>query len=196
MPPLSELTGRDLWWRSNTPLSPPRQAQVDYYLYDGERVAATARATWHRLWHYDLVMMCAEGVYQVHIPLHDPGHRPAVVWRPGEDTSAAAFELVAEGSLTVNGWIDSASGRRFAFEPTLNIGYEYVLFAPGGPRLITVSALAGASIGGNPGHMLIAPEAASDPELPALVALTLALSCEQVLLLHRDAPSGLASWFS
>jgi hypothetical protein len=64
----------------------------------------------------------------------------------------------------------------------------YVVFAPGGSRLITVSGYSPNSIGGNPGHMLIAPEVAAAPKLPALVGLSFALANEQVMLLHRSAP--------
>jgi hypothetical protein len=59
--------------------------------------------------------------------------------------------------------------------------------------MITVSAAMEVVIGGNPGHMLIAPAAAADPELPALVGLSVALANEQVLLLHRPARPSVTS---
>ena len=40
---------------------------------------------------------------------------------------------------------------------------------------------------GNPGHMSIAPESATDVELPALVTLAFAVSNEMVRLLHKPA---------
>ncbi|HEV2217541.1 MAG TPA: hypothetical protein VGV88_08205 [Candidatus Dormibacteraeota bacterium] len=111
-----------------------------------------------------------------------------MAWKAGATQSAAGFELVAEGSFSARGWITTASGRRLAWEPTRETGYEYVVFEPGGPRMITVTAAYQLTFKGNPGQMLIAPEAATDPELPALVALGFALACEQALRLHWDAP--------
>jgi hypothetical protein len=151
----------------------------------------TAEASWKRLDHFDLVMESGDGIYQVRLDLHD-WKRRSVAWRAGESTSVAGFLLESEGSITARGWISTASGRSLVWEPTDDIGYEYVVFAPGGPRLITLSAAIKHGIGGNAGHMLIAPEAA-DPELPALVGLGFTLACEQVLLLHRSWPRSLVS---
>jgi hypothetical protein len=149
----------------------------------------TADAEWKVLDHYDLAMHCAEGSFEVHIPLSDPGHRPAAVWKAGhEATSIAGFVLEAEGSFTMKGWIHTASGRRLVWKPTHTIGYEYSVLVPGRPPMLTLAGLAGTSIGGNPGHMLLADAESTDPELPALVALSLALACEQTLFLHRDHP--------
>jgi len=135
---------------------------------------------------FDFIVESAEGTYQVHMDLLDP-NRPSVAWKTGESTSLAGFTRESEGSITVKGWISTASGLSLVWAPTFDLGYEYAFFAPGGPRMITVSAAMEVGIGGNPGHMLIAPEAAADPELPALVGLSIALANEQVLLLHRSA---------
>jgi hypothetical protein len=165
----------------------PRTYDRACTLFDGVEPVVNGRIMWQRLKTFDFAMEPAEGVYEVHIDLRDPGHRPAMAWKAGETQSVVAFELVAEGSITARGWITNAAGRRLAWEPTHDVGFEYVVFAPGGPRLITVSAAFEVAIGGNPGHMLIAPEAATDPQLPALVALGFALACEQALRLHWDA---------
>ena len=117
--------------------------------------------------------------------LTDPQRR-SVAWRTGSDHSLAGFVLESEGLVTAKGWITTASGRRLAWEPTHSAGYEYVVFEAAGPRLITVSAAMHSGIGGNPGHMLMAPVTSADPELPALAALGFTLACEQAMLLHRD----------
>jgi hypothetical protein len=77
------------------------------------------------------------------------------------------------------------------------MGYEYCMFVPGGPRLITLAAAASMHIGGNSGAMTLAPEMAGDTELAPLVALGFALANEQVLLLHRATqPGGPGQQFS
>ena len=162
------------------------EGEIHYVLYDANEPVVTAQATWKRLAYFDLVVESGEGAHQVHIDTMD-WHRRSVAWKTGEPTSLAGFVLESEGSFSVKGWITTASGRSFALAPTSASGFEYVVFPPGGRRLITVFPLI-KGIGGNPGYMLIAPEAASDPELPALVGLSFALACEQVMLVHRSGP--------
>ena len=143
---------------------------------------------WQRLKTFELYMDAGEGSFEVRMDLTDPGKRPATVWRAGEAQSEAEFTLWSEGSVTSRGWITTKLGRHLVFDPTHELGAEYTIFEEGGPRLITVSAAFELAIGGNPGHMRIALEEATDPELPALVALGFALACEQALRLHWDAP--------
>lgn len=101
-----------------------------------------------------------------------------------------AARLPQRGRITATGWITTATGRRLAWTPIHEGAYEYTIFEPGRPRLVTLAACSfSLSIGGDPGHMLIAPEAASDAELAALVVLVFALTNEQVLLLHRPEPN-------
>lgn len=191
----SELAGKDLRWHVDLDYQIPLEAERHYVLYDADEPVVTAQAMWKRLVFFDFVMESGEGTYQVHIDLLDPT-RPSVAWKAGESTSLAGFTCESEGSITARGWIHTASGRSLVWEPTFDLGYEYVVFVPESPRLITVSAAIEHGIGGNPGHMLIAPEASADPELPALVALSFALANEQVLLLHRSRPRPLPSTYS
>jgi hypothetical protein len=188
---LADLVGLDLWWRGEIGNRIPSAAERPYALFNGNEPVVTARATWMRLAFFELVMESGEGTYQVHMNLLDP-KRPSVAWKVGESTSLAGFTRESEGLITAKGWITTASGASLAWAPTFELGYEYVLFAPGGARLITVSGYLPHSIGGNPGHMLIAPELAGAPELPALVGLSFALASEQVMRLHRaeDEPLG------
>jgi hypothetical protein len=194
----SELAGKDLIWKVQPgSASIPDQAQHSYVLFmDGEPVVQ-AQVMWQRLVYYDVIVEAGEGTFQVHMNLADPA-RQTVAWKTGLSESLAGFRIASEELITATGWISTAGGRTLAWEPTHPNGYEYVIFVPGGPRLVTLSAafslgtnLAG-HMGGNPGHMLIASEEADDPELPALVALNFALANEQVVLLHRDmnAPGG------
>jgi len=157
----------------------------------GDEPVVQAQMIWKRYVSYEVVMEAGEGTYEVHMDLADPKRR-SVVQKAGVEDSAATFDLATENIVTATGWITTASQRKLAWAPTHELGYEYVIYAPGGPRLVTLSAafslgtnLAG-HMGGNPGHMLIAPEEAGDPELPALVALNFALANEQVYLIHRD----------
>jgi hypothetical protein len=182
----SELAGKDLRWHTDLGYVVMTESTVHYALYDAAEAVATAEVTWKRLAYFDFVMESGDGIYQVHMDLHD-WRRRSVAWKAGHSTSVAGFVLESEGSVTAKGWITTASGRSLVWEPTHIVGYEYVVFESGGPRLITVSA-ALKVIGGNSGHMLIASEAAADPELPALVGLSFALACEQGLFLHRSAP--------
>jgi hypothetical protein len=77
------------------------------------------------------------------------------------------------------------------------MGYEYAIYAPGGPRLITLAAAASLHVGGNSGAMTLAPEMAADAELAPLVALGFAIANEQVMLLHRATePGGPGQQFS
>jgi hypothetical protein len=184
---LAELGGKDLRWHVDLDPRIPLEAERHYVLYDAGEPVVTAQAMWKRMVFFDFIVESGEGTYQVHIDLLDPT-RPSVAWKTGESTSLAGFTCESEGSITARGWIRTDSGRTLVWAPTFDLGYEYVVFAPEGPRMITVSAAIEVGIGGNPGHMLIAPESAADPELPALVALSVALANEQVMLLHRSAP--------
>ncbi|HXC77376.1 MAG TPA: hypothetical protein VNU19_10015 [Candidatus Acidoferrum sp.] len=181
----SELAGKDLRWHVDLGYKVPVEAERHYVLYEADEPVVTAQAIWERLVFFDLVTESGEGTYQVHIDLTDAKRR-SVAWKAGESTSLAGFVLESEGPITAKGWITTASGRSLIWEPTLSFGLEYVVFAPAGPRLITVSAALEHRIGGTAGNMLIASEAAGDPELPALAGLGFALACEQVMLLHRS----------
>jgi hypothetical protein len=182
----SELGGKDLRWHVDLDPRIPPNGERHYVLYDAGDPVATAQAMWQRMVFFDFIVESGEGTYQVHMDLLDP-NRPSVAWKTGEATSLAGFTRESEGSITAKGWISTASGRSLVWAPTFDFGYEYVVFVPGGLRMITVSAAMEVGIGGNPGHMLISPESAADPELPALISLSVALSNEQVLLLHRSA---------
>jgi hypothetical protein len=156
-------------------------------LLDTGDAVVTAQVTWKRLMYFDVVAESGDGTYEVHIDLLDPKRR-SVAWKAGEAVGLAGFIQESEGLITAKGWITTASGATLVWEPTSDWGYEYVMFAPGGPRLITVSGYLPHSIGGNPGHMLIAPELAAAPELPVLVSLAFALANEQLMQLHRPQP--------
>jgi hypothetical protein len=181
----SELAGQDLHWRFEEGSAEVSVAGTRVYvLYDADDQVAQAGVTWQRTVSFDVVLDVGEGTFQVHMDLASLA-RPSVVWKAGSSESAAGFKVGSEGSLTSNGWITTASGRSLAWVPTNVIGAEYVLFQPGGQALITIAAAPSISIGGNPGHMLIAPDEAADPDLAALATLGFALANEQMLLLHR-----------
>ena len=186
MESLSNLCGRELHWRVDMGLSVPETDAIHYVLWDADVPVATAQTIWQRSEFYDLIMECGEGTYQAHVDISSPAGRPAVAWKVGQTASLAGFTFEEEGLITVKGWIDTASGRRLAFEPTHELSAEYVIFPPGGPRLISVAAAAGRYIGDTAGRLIISPDAAQDIELPALVVLGFALACEEVMLLHRD----------
>ncbi|HEV2034940.1 MAG TPA: hypothetical protein VGU71_12195 [Candidatus Dormibacteraeota bacterium] len=189
---LSELTGQDLVWKVQPGSAHiPDQAQHTFVLFKGDEPVVQAQVIWQRMVSYEVIMESGEGTYQVHMDLATPG-RHSVVWKAGEAESAAGFELASESMVTATGWITTASQRKLAWSPTHQVGYEYVIFVPGSPRLITLAAAASLAIGGNSGQMTLAPEMAGDVELAPLVALGFALANEQVLLLHRDmnAPGG------
>jgi hypothetical protein len=174
----------------------PDQAQRGWVLFLGDEPVVQAQTMWKRLDHFDAVMETGEGTYQVHMDLTGPT-RASVVWKLGEPASAAAFELASESLITCSGWINTASLRRLAWAPTHPMGYEYAIYVPGGPRMITVAAAASLHIGGNSGAMTLAPEMAADAELAPLVALGFAVANEQVLLLHRALePGGPGQQFS
>jgi hypothetical protein len=188
----SELTGQDLVWHVQPGSAHiPDQAQRSYVLFRGDEPVAEAQMMWQRMVSFDVMMESGEGTYQVHMDLADP-KRHSVVWKTGQAASAAGFELASEDLVTATGWITTANERKLAWAPTHQIGYEYAIYAPGGPRLITLAAAASIAIGGNSGQMTLAPEMAGDAELAPLVALAFALANEQVVLLHRDmnAPGG------
>ncbi|HET6312185.1 MAG TPA: hypothetical protein VFH00_14420 [Candidatus Nitrosotalea sp.] len=186
---LSELTGQYLVWKVEPgSAGNPDQAQRNYVLFIGDEPVVQAQAIWERMVSYELVMESSEGTYQVHMDLADPKRR-SVVWKTGETHSAAGFELASKEGIIATGWINTANRQRLAWAH-VNSVYEYVIFAPGGPRLITVSAVASLHIGGNPGQMTLAPEMAGDRELVPLVALGFALANEQLQLQLPYAPPG------
>jgi hypothetical protein len=187
---LSELIGQNLVW--NVQLGSagiPDQAQQSYVLFMGDEPVVQAQTMWQRNEYFDAVMESGEGTYQVHMDLTGP-KRSSVVWKLGATASSAAFELASESIITCTGWINSASHRTFALAPTHDMGGEYAIFIPGGPRLITLAVAASLHIGGNPGAMTLAPEMANDAELAPLVALGFAIANEQVRLLHRALTPG------
>jgi hypothetical protein len=187
---LSELTGQNLVWQVQPGSAGiPDQAQQSYVLFMGDEPVVQAQTMWLRNDHFDAIMEAGEGTYQVHMDLTGP-KRSSVVWKLGETATAAAFELASESIITCTGWITTASQRTLAWVPTYEMGGEYTIFLPGGPRLITLSAAASIHIGGNPGAMTLAPEMAGDADLAPLVALGLAIASEQVRLLHRAMTPG------
>jgi hypothetical protein len=183
---LSELAGLEVHWKVDLRLGIPATAGRHYVLFNGETPVVEAQALWERLKSFDVVMESGDGTYQVHMDLADPA-RLSVAWKAGVGQSVAGFRLQSEGMITCKGWITTATGRQLAWAPVYENGYDYVVFAPGGPALVTMSATAEVSIGGHPGRMVISAEGAADPELGGLVALAFALANEQVLLLHRAA---------
>jgi hypothetical protein len=194
---LAELVGQDLVWQVQPGSAGiPDQAQRNWVLFRGDEPVVQIQTIWQRLDHFDAIMESGEGTYQVHMDLAGPT-RASVVWKTGETASAAAFVLASESIITCTGWINTASLRKLAWTPTHQMGYEYTIFVPGGPRLITLAAAASLHIGGNSGAMTLAPEMAGDAELAPLVALGFALANEQVLLLHRATqPGGPGQQFS
>jgi hypothetical protein len=188
---LSELAGQDLLWKVQPGSATiPDQAQRSYVLFRGDEPVVQAQVMWKRVVSFDVILEAGEGTFQVHMNLADPA-RETAVWRTGVNQSMAGFRLHSEELITATGWITTAGGRTLVWEPEHPLGYEYVIFQPGGPRMVTLSAAFSFGInlgtGGNPGHMLIGSEMANDPELPALVAMNFALTNEQVLLVHRPA---------
>jgi hypothetical protein len=187
---LAELAGHKLRWKMESMGSVPAQTERSYVLYDGDEPVVEAQVIWQRLSSFDIVMEAGEGTYQAHMDLSVPA-RTSVAWKAGSNESVAGFQVASESGITATGWINTAAGKHLAWAPIHPGAYEYVTFAPGGPPLVTLAACSfSVSIGGDPGHMLIAAEAAGDPELPALVVLAFALANEQVLLLHRPEPLG------
>ena len=186
---LSELAGQDLTWQiqpGSATISD--RAQHSYVLFMGDEPVVQAQVIWQRMVSYEVIMEAGEGTYEVHMDLAVPERR-SMVQKAGVADSIAVFELASENMVTATGWITTASSRKLAWAPTHEAGYEYVIFAPGGPRLVTLSAafsFTKLAVGGNPGHLLVASEEADDPELPALVAMNFALANEQVYLIHRD----------
>lgn len=187
---LSELIGQDLVWQVQPGSAGiPDQAQQSYVLFRGDEPVVEAQTMWRRNDYFDAIIEAGEGTYQVHIDLTGPT-RASVAWKTGETASAAAFELASESIITCTGWITTASMRKLAWAPTHEMGYEYTIFVPGGPRLITLAAAASLHVGGNSGEMTLAPEMAGDAELAPLVALGFAIANEQVRLLHRALTPG------
>ena len=168
----------------------PDTAARHYVLFNREEPVVQAQVMWQRLSHFDVIMECGEGTFQAHMDLTDPA-RKSVAWKAGTQESIAGFTLQWEGIITCRGWIATANGRHLAWAPILDYGFEYVIFQPGGSRLVTIAAIAGASIGDTAGRMIVSPEGAADPELGGLVVLGFAVANEQFLLLHRPEPPSL-----
>jgi hypothetical protein len=195
---LSELIGQQnlVWTVQPGSAHIPDQAQRSWVLFMGGEPVVQVQTIWQRFDHFDAIMESGEGTYQVHMDLTNPT-RSSVVWKTGENQSVAGFELVSESIITCTGWINTASLRTLAWAPTHDMGYEYAIFVPGGPRLITIAAAASLHIGGNSGQMTLAPEMEGDRELAPLVALGFALANEQVMLIHRAVqPGGPGQQFS
>lgn len=165
------------------------EAQRSWVLFMGDEPVVQVQTIWQRIDYFDAIMESGEGTHQVHMDLTSPT-RSSVVWKTGENQSVAGFELVSESVITCTGWINTASRRTLAWAPTHGMGYEYAIFASGGPRLITIAAASSLHIGGNSGQMTIAPEMEGDAELAPLVALGFALANEQVMLIHRAKQPG------
>jgi hypothetical protein len=160
-------------------------AEQTFVLFSGDQPVADAQVMWDRLSSFDVVLESGDGTFHVHMDL-TRADRQSVVWKAGLEQSIAGFQVATEGIITATGWIDTASGRRLAFAPSHPDGYEYTVFVPAGPRLMTMAASAFTyAIGGNPGQTLISFEGGVDPDLPGLFVLCFALTNEQVLLLHR-----------
>ncbi len=186
---LAELAALNLRWKMESIGSIPDETERSYVLYHGDEPVVEAQVMWRRQVDFDAVMEAGEGTYHAHMDLTAPT-RQSVAWKAGDAQSMAGFQIATEGPITATGWITTATGRRFAWAPIHEGAYEYTIFEPGGPRLVTLAASSfSLSVGGDPGHTLIAQEAAADPELAALVVLAFALTNEQVLLLHRPDPN-------
>jgi hypothetical protein len=220
---LVELAGRNVIWKVDMGAGIPDSASRHYVAFDGDEPVVEAQVMWQRLAYFDAIMESGAGTFHAHMDLTNPA-RQSVAWKAGVDGSIAGFTAQPEKMATLKalgievpvftctGWIATASGRRLALAPTLDIGAEYVIYEPGGPRLVTMMATAGASIGGSlaramispetlahaasagvdvdtpPGRMIISPEGAANSELGGLVVLAFALANEQVLMLHHEQP--------
>ena len=181
---LAELAGLDCRWKMEK-MGSTEKAEQTFVLYHSDEPVADAQVMWQRLQSFDVVMQSGDGTFHAHMDL-TRSDRQSEAWKAGEAESIAGFNMATEGIITANGWITTAGGRRLAFTPTHSSGYEYTVFTPGGPRLITMAACAFSfSIGGNPGQTMISAAGATDPDLPALFVLCFAVTNEQVLLLHR-----------
>src|SRR5216683_4966533 len=176
---LSEMIALDTQWKV---VHPPGGAADTYGLFYGEDLVAQAQAVWQRMVSYDLMMWSEEGTYRVHVNLANP-NRQAQAFMFGAQQCSAAFCLESEGFITVRGVVNTASGRELRWDPTHEVGYEYVMREINHAPLITLSATPDlGGIGGNPGHMNLGVDCAGDADLPALVALGFALANEQVRL--------------
>ena len=171
----------------------PQSASRHYVLFNGEEAVVQAQVMWERTVFYDAIMESLEGTFGAHLDLADPARR-SVAWKVGMQDSIAGFTLQSEGVITCRGWIVTKSGRTLAWSPTLEFGYEYAIFQPGGPRLLSMAAIAGVHLGSTPGRMMLTPEGATDPELGGLAVLAFALANEQEMLLHRAAPPALLNF--
>ena len=177
MESLSNLAGRTLTWKVDLDAGiVPSTAERHYVLFDADVPVVTAQAMWDRQSYFDMVMECGEGTYKAHIAYDQPRPRPAVAWKLGEQTSLAGFVEVGDIGTEIYGWIDTASGRRLTMDVPNVFTSQYVVTSPSGTRLFTVVPL---------GHMVISLDGAADPELPALVVLTVAIGCGQLMLLDK-----------
>ena len=220
---LTDLVGLNVNWKIDMGLGLPDTAERHYVLFNGDEPVVEAQVIYQRLSNFDVIMESGDGTFQVHMDLTNPA-RKSVAWKAGTRESIAGFTAEPEIMTMVkvmgmevpvfncNGWIATANGRNLAFVPTLAYGAEYVIFEPGGPRLVTMAATAGVSISGSaarmmispeivadaaragigmdalPGRMIISPEGAADPELAGLVALAFAVANEQGMMLHHEQP--------
>jgi hypothetical protein len=220
---LAELAGRQVFWRVDMGVGIPDSASRHYVAFDGDEPVVEAQVMWQRLSYFDAIMESGTGTFHAHMDLTNPA-RHTVAWKAGLQDSIAGFtaepEKVAMARAlgmevpihTCSGWIATAGGRQLALAPTLDIGAEYILYVPGGSRLVTMmpaaafsirgpaarmmlspetlahAASAGVDVDTPPGRMLISPEAAADPELGGLVVLAYAVANEQMLMLHHDTP--------
>jgi hypothetical protein len=205
---LADLAGLSAYWRADLGMAIPDHAARHYVLFDGEEPVVAAQVIWQRLAYFDVTMEALEGTFHVHMDLTTPS-RPSVSWKAGVDRSIAGFTAVPEHtvmvdvmgmslpSVTCSGWISTASGRTLAIVPTHGFGGEYVVFAPGGPALVTVAGTGSVHIKATiegvpdqlPGRMIVSPEGASDPELGGLAAFAFAFANEQALMLHHEQPA-------
>ena len=178
MESLSNLGGRQLLWKVDLDAGiVPSSAERLYVLFDGEVPVVTAQAMWERQSYFDMVIECGEGTFQAHVPFDKPPPRSGVAWKLGQQTSIAGFVENSEMGAFIYGWIDTASGRRLNMDVPNPFTVEYVVSSPAATRLFTIVPA---------GRMMIAAEGASDPELPGLVVLTLAVSFGQLMLLGKQ----------
>ena len=189
MKALSALAGKDLVWSSDV-IAAYQKDQHHYYLYDGTEHCGTGYAEWDRGRVATFDVWFLEGHYKVNANLLDPT-LPTVAWQDGGQKSIVGFTRTKQDSFTAFGVMSTAAGRTLQWAPTHNFGYEHVVVAPDGTRVVTISGAVRLHLGGNAGHMLIAAQEATDPELPGLVAFAFAMAQVQVNRLYEQAPPAL-----
>ncbi|HEX2680445.1 MAG TPA: hypothetical protein VHQ03_04055 [Candidatus Dormibacteraeota bacterium] len=156
------------------------QGQFHYVLFDGEEPVVTAHVMWWRMQWFDAIMECGEGTYQAHIDL-SRYNRQSVAFKVGQNYSLVGLVVTGESIAACSASIVTLSKRQLWLVPSMALSRVYSVTPPGGPTLFTLEAC----LNLDPGTMFIAPQAAGDPELPALVAMAFAMANEQSLLLHR-----------